>query len=102
MDYSWPGNIRELEHTIEHSFVTAKQHTITMDNLPDTFVNITNTGTTLISKEEHLSHLNILDALRKSGWNKSKAARMLGINVRTIYRKIDQYGLQENLSRHKP
>jgi len=102
MDYSWPGNIREMEHTIEHAFVTAKQHTITIENLPDTLVNITNSGTDLIKKEELLGRQNILDALRKSGWNKSKAARLLGINVRTIYRKIGQYDLQEDKFSHKP
>jgi transcriptional regulator of acetoin/glycerol metabolism len=35
----------------------------------------------------------IIEALRRAGWNKSKAARLLGITVRTVYRKIEKYNI---------
>jgi PAS domain S-box-containing protein len=93
MDYSWPGNVRELEHTLEHAFVTARQATITIDQLPENLRRSNEAGTASTVKEETLGPDNVLNALKKSGWNKSKAARLLGINVRTIYRKIEKYNL---------
>jgi two-component system response regulator HydG len=36
----------------------------------------------------------VIDALKKTGWNKSKAARLLGIDRRTIYRKMEKYGIK--------
>ena len=93
MNYSWPGNIRELEHTIEHGFVLCQGKTILFENLP---VEIkeplrnkrsepVRSESTPVNKEE------ILHALNKTDWNKSKAARLLGIGRRTIYRKIEEY-----------
>ncbi len=91
MEYSWPGNVRELEHALEHAFVTARQDTITVDQLPGEFRDV------LVEKllsESTLGPQDIRGALLTAGGNKSKAARILGINVRTIYRKIDKFNLK--------
>jgi two-component system, NtrC family, response regulator HydG len=92
MNYSWPGNVRELEHVMEHAFVLCHGATITAKHLP---VDIRNFEHTAILhqiktkiKESNRSK-DILDALNKTGWNKAKAARLLGISRQTIYRKID-------------
>ncbi len=95
MDYTWPGNIRELEHTLEHAFVTTRQKTITIDRLPENFIKISEKKTTSLTNDtEIMGRRTVLDALKKTGGNKSKAARLLGVNVRTIYRKIDKYNLR--------
>ncbi len=99
MNYQWPGNIRELEHTLEHSYVTAKQSIITTDQLPKHIVGSDKSGGPIKNMDELLGSGAIIDALRKSGWNKSKAARYLGVNVRTIYRKIEKYQLEEELKK---
>ncbi len=92
LDYSWPGNIRELEHTLEHAFVIARNNTITVDHLPRHLIDRPITTASSDAKSEGPEV--VLNALRKAGWNKSKAARLLGVNVRTIYRKIERYNIQ--------
>jgi len=94
MLHTWPGNVRELENTLEHAFVRCRQGAITVSHLPPEFEKLA----------DHLSPANgpagerqearrIRLALVKTTWNKSRAAKLLGISRRTIYRKIDQYGI---------
>ncbi len=95
LNYTWPGNIRELEHSMEHAFVIAKQDILTVDLLPSSLVKFSINNGPSINKQENLEPDIILNALKRSGWNKSKAARLLNITVRTIYRKIEKYDLKE-------
>jgi PAS domain S-box-containing protein len=97
MDYSWPGNVRELEHTLEHAFILCHQDTITAHHLPSHIRSGVEKAPSLFNETEEkgLSRQRIIEALDKAGWNKSKAARILGINVRTIYRKIKKHGIVE-------
>jgi PAS domain S-box-containing protein len=92
MDYDWPGNIRELEHALEHAFIICRNATITADQLPSNVKHPpeTKASTEILSGDEQEA---MLAALRRSGWNKSKAARLLGINVRTVYRKMKKYNI---------
>ncbi len=92
LDYNWPGNIRELEHAMEHSFVLCRDSLITTEDLPADLKNYKNNETTKydVLKDEKE---NILNALEKTAWNKAKAARLLGISRRTIYRKIEEYNI---------
>lgn len=93
MEYSWPGNVRELEHTIEHGFILCKQSAITPEHLPFELKTI--------SIQPSISHNNgeiddpqiIIQALERTDWNKAKAAQLLGISRRTIYRKIKEYNI---------
>lgn len=93
LDYSWKGNIRELEHAIEHAFVLCRQSTITVNDLPHEMTiegivsNRVQVGADLGERE------TILAALEKTNGNKTMAARLLGVSRQTIYRKIEQYGI---------
>jgi transcriptional regulator with PAS, ATPase and Fis domain len=90
MDYKWPGNIRELENVLEHSFVVCKNTVITVEDLPDEFREIESAP----SVDEGSSEYNtILQALEKTHWNKTDAANLLGISRRTIYNKIKEYNI---------
>jgi len=91
-NHSWPGNIRELENTLEHAFIVCRQNTITISDLPEHFHEQEATTSRFINQNMPESE-TILQALMKSAWNKSMAARLLGVNVRTIYRKIQKYNL---------
>lgn len=94
MNYSWPGNVRELEHTLEHAFILCHQNIITVDHLPLAFKDII--GVKLLpSKDTRADESRvILRALEQSAWNKAKAAKLLGMSRRTIYRKIKEYKIE--------
>ena len=92
MAYHWPGNVRELEHTLEHAFVLCRQNTIAQEHLPTHFHEMSARQTSALNGNE-IDHEAVREALRKSGGNKAKAARLLGINVRTIFRKIEKYNI---------
>ncbi len=93
MDYPWPGNIRELENTLEHAFIVCHQNTITIDHLPQSLRDFYNEKPPEASDEGEIGQQTVLKALEKTGWNKSKAARLLGVNVRTIYRKLEKFNI---------
>ncbi len=94
MEYPWPGNIRELEHALEHSSIVCRKNFITADHLPPDLKNFT--GVTPVKKAPG-DYNTILEALKKTGWNKSKAARLLKMSTRTIYRKIEKYNIREDI-----
>ncbi|HHT9136643.1 MAG TPA: sigma-54 dependent transcriptional regulator [Candidatus Wunengus sp. YC60] len=94
MDYSWPGNVRELEHTLEHAFILCRQNTITIDCLPLAFKDLTGTKISALGKPGVDELHAILHALEKTSWNKARAARLLGMSRRTIYRKIKEFKIK--------
>ena len=91
--YHWPGNIRELEHAMEHAFILCSQNIITLDHLPpDVMASEQKDPCTPVLTQE-ADILNIREALGKTDWNKAKAARLLGIDRVTLYRKIARYSI---------
>ena len=93
MEYHWPGNIRELEHALEHAFILCRQPTITLDHLPPEL-------NTYAEEQSSISDNGSVDdpevirrALEKSAWNKTKAAELLGISRRSIYRKMKEFNI---------
>lgn len=96
MNHPWPGNVRELENTLEHAFVLCRGETITMDYLPPHIKSFLGSEAVSIgSQKDILAPEAIAQALEKTSWNKSRAAHLLGINRRTIYRKIKAYHLEK-------
>lgn len=87
--HQWPGNVRELQHAIEHAFVVCRQAEIDITHLPRELQEMSVAAVPPLAGEAAL----ILDALEKAGGNKARAARRLGISRRTIYRKIEEYGI---------
>jgi PAS domain S-box-containing protein len=96
--YPWPGNVRELEHTMEHAFVLCTRNTITFDTLPPDFMTESITMHRSVAPTHQVGAEGIIDALEKTDWNKAKAARLLGIDRVTLYRKIKKYGISETSS----
>jgi len=99
MSYRWPGNVRELENAIEHAFVLVKDKVLTANLLPtevvSTFQPRDDAGS---SRQGYVTKEGLRNALVKAGWNKAKAARMLGVTRTTIWRNIKKFGLQEETS----
>ena len=87
IDTPWPGNVRELENSIEHAVVLAKGDQIELSDLPTSLLEarpFESTSLTIIETEE----LAIRKALEDNDWNKTEAARKLGISRSTLYEKL--------------
>ena len=97
MQYPWPGNIRELEHAIEHAFVLCHENVISMDHIPSEIKELREPANRTIRSDKSNEALLIIDALKKADWNKAKAARDLGISRQTLYRKMKEKNIRENL-----
>jgi transcriptional regulator with PAS, ATPase and Fis domain len=102
-DYHWPGNVRELENCVEQLCILRKGSTITLDDLPPmTRTKTPPAGTGGESGRPHIKPLAarekeaVGEALRKTGGNKTAAAKALGISVPTLYAKIRKYNIQIN------
>lgn len=95
MDYKWPGNVRELQNTLESAFVMCNKPIITKDDLPAD-IETPFTGEVQHKGKKVLNDRDaIVQALEKTGWNKAKAARLLGIDRTTIYQKIKMFNIIE-------
>lgn len=96
LDYSWPGNVRELENTIEHAVVLAKGALIEPKDLPAPVAAATTSPDpkavrSIVHSEENL----IQKVLRECQWNKTEAARRLGISRSTLYEKLKKYQIMD-------
>lgn len=96
LEHDYPGNVRELENIIEHAFVLCRSGLIQPHHLPSPLLEralespkMRMTATTLRDMEA----LMISDALRKHHGNRLAAARELGINPATLYRKAKTLGI---------
>jgi two-component system response regulator HydG len=100
MNYHWPGNVRELEHVMEHAFVLCRGDAITRNDLPADLRNPARAEKPTakgIPEAGNRSPQRIQEALIRTGGNKAKAARLLGIGRQTIYRKIASGRLDKSL-----
>jgi two-component system, NtrC family, response regulator HydG len=93
MSYGWPGNVRELVHTLEHAFVICQGRTIGLEDLPPEIREQTPAATAKEASQEDPEKDVIIGALRKAGWNKAKAAKLLGMSRPTIYRRMLELGI---------
>jgi two-component system response regulator HydG len=106
--YSWPGNLRELKNVVKRAVLLAKGTEITLDDLPPEIAYHIPEPTTIVaqpdatrvapvtdlrSATERSEKELILDMLERVKYNKSKAARLLNIDRKTLYNKMRQYNI---------
>lgn len=89
--YSWPGNLRELRNVVKRAVLLASADRIRPEDLNIQITSSTVSVRPLYDEESELSHIR--EALSTAGGNKSKAARLLGIDRKTLYNKLDKYGI---------
>jgi PAS domain S-box-containing protein len=96
MNYAFPGNIRELENVMEHSFVLCQGQVIEKKDLPEVFHGHEAAGTRAGGEFRTLQQMEevmIEQALRRNDGNRAAAARELDINPSTLFRKLKTLGL---------
>jgi two-component system, NtrC family, response regulator HydG len=93
MRYPWPGNIRELEHTLEHAFILCHSSIIKADHLPLEIKNFSFQKGLDASLDPQDEHQKIIKALNDTSWNKAKAARILRISRPTLYSKMEKHNI---------
>src|SRR6478735_2734613 len=99
MTYDWPGNVRELENCMERAVALARFDQITLEDLPekvrayraDRFIVSADDPAEVVTIDE-LERRYIMRVLKLVEGNKSRAAQLLGLDRRTLYRKLDRYG----------
>jgi len=91
-EYTWPGNVRELLNVVYRILLLSKNDLIGPDDLPnDLIANPRVSGTRL----EDVEREHILKVLKEVGGQRGKAAEILGVDPKTLYRKLVSYGVNE-------
>ena len=90
VDYSWPGNVRELQSAIQYALIKSKGQVIKPDHLPLEF-KAHETKQSVRGPSRKLDSASVHEALTRSGGNKAKAARFLGVGRATLYRFLNDY-----------
>jgi transcriptional regulator with PAS, ATPase and Fis domain len=99
MQYDWPGNIRELRNTVEEMVVYMQgKHALEISDLPIQLrqqrpASGEDLNVTVGMSMQEIERRAIEATLRAAGHDKQKAAKILGIGLRTLYRKQKEYGL---------
>jgi len=98
--YPWPGNVRELRNAIERAMTLSASEAIQVADLPPR-IREEGTAAVLVSEASRkqvplrvLERDYILEVLRQVGGNKSRAAEILGLDRKTLYRKLDEYAAE--------
>ena len=105
MSHDWQGNIRELENVIERAIVLGSNKTVLPKDLPSEI-----NGNEFLRQDEIMDFQEqlknakqkiVLDALKKTDWNYSKAARALNIHPNNLHRIISNLGLTDEVRNNK-
>ena len=96
--YVWPGNVRELENCIERAIALTRHETIGLDDLPEkirgfqrSHVLVAGDDPSELAPLEEVERRYVLRVMEAVGGSKTLAARVLGIDRKTLYRKLEQY-----------
>ncbi len=98
LEYSWPGNVRELRNAIEHAVALTQFEKIVPDDLPEKIRLFRNNYILLGAEDpmelmsmEEMQRRYIMHVLKRTGGNRTLTARILQVDRKTLYRKLQMY-----------
>jgi len=95
MRYGYPGNVRELENILEHAFVLCTGGRLEVRDLPSWFAERVSDETSPARGDlKAMEAAYLREVLARNSWNRSAAARELGIHVTTLHRRVRRLGIQ--------
>jgi two-component system response regulator PilR (NtrC family) len=103
--YNWPGNVRELENTIERAVALERTDAIQPERFPEQIVNyspariastfeLPDEGINIVAHMEQLEKTYVLEALRRTNGNQTRAAELLHLPVRSLRHLLDKHGIR--------
>lgn len=92
LEYHWPGNLRQMRNAVRRATLLAQGKFITVDELDD-LKDPAPVPLSMSLRNEEAEKQQIIEALRQTGNNKSRAAQLLGIDRKTLYNKLKLYSL---------
>ena len=98
-NYSWPGNVRELQNVVERAVALVEGNMVRLTDLPDEIRRHSPADDQIVipvgSSMEEIERLAIFQTLKKTGGDKELAARLLGIGLATLYRRLKEMEIKE-------
>jgi DNA-binding NtrC family response regulator len=98
--YDWPGNVRELQNVVERTVALCQESTVELEDLPDEIKRHSPADDIITipvgASMEEIERLAITQTLRKTGGDKELTARLLGIGLATLYRRLKEMGHRES------
>lgn len=96
LNYHWPGNLRQMKNVVKRATLLAQGSFITLAELGTELLEAppAHSAGVISLKNEEMEKEHILEALRQTRNNKSKAAQLLGIDRKTLYNKLKLYGIE--------
>ena len=98
VEYDWPGNVRQLENSMERAVTLTRFEQLTVEDLPERISRYESSRMTIADVDsEHMLTLDQLEkryierVLKAAQGNKTQAAKLLGVDRRTLYRKLERY-----------
>lgn len=95
-NYNWPGNIREFENAVEYAFIRTKdKDSLSVCSLPQSIRKNENCANVQIAQNSvQRNSAQLVKLLEENNWNKSKVAKILGVNRTTIWRQLKSIGVE--------
>lgn len=93
LEYHWPGNLRQMKNIVRRATLLAQGKLITPNELSELHESV-HTHIGLPMRNEETEKQQIIEALRQTGNNKSRAAQLLGIDRKTLYNKLKLYNIE--------
>lgn len=104
--YSWPGNVRELQNSMERAVALARYTQVNVEDLPEKIRDYRSSHVIVAADDpselvpmEEVERRYVLRVLDAVGGNKREAARILGFDRKTLYRKLERYGVAPSSGR---